>query len=790
MKKKFAKILGVGLTLALLCSLLLTAAPVSALSQPSVVLDNYVISQDAVYTISFRIDEELAPTTTKISVTFPEGTVVADPPTATITAWCTDVGGLSFVQDMDTTETLVTDTLTVELVWAAYTITTLGTVVVEFTTGITNPDVAGAISLTVGTQEDDDTVIEATVTSADYEITVPDITPAAGVVNVYNEAGILLWAESGDERIDDAMDVAGAYTIKVGEGEYDFAVTVDKAVTIVGTAGAAKTVIVGNVTIAATATLDNLTIEGAVTATTAGDDSTIKDCVLTTGVTLLTIDSGATGITVEDCSFAVTGDTTTLGIDVIEAVTVTDCSFTVDALGTAIATAADLTLTDSIFTGSSGTGVSATGGTSTISGSAFDGLTTAISAPSGTPTLAIEGNTIANSTGHAISVTGATEVIIVNNNINDTDEDYYALNVADAASGKVYMEFNSLVGNTLNVKGAVAGTVVDATHNWWGSADGPATDSISGDGVDTSAYLGSSVSAADLDVGAPVTSLDAKTDVGVAVSGATDATTIAVAKYSANPQEAIADAIAFFDVYVVTATADVDVTLKFYAGDENSELYVWSADTLSWAELTPAFSAYGGYVYATVDADMLDGTPFALIGVEAVAGVLDAPGIVAPTTGDDDVSLTPIFAWGAVTDADGYYFEFADNANFVTPMVKLDGDLGRLIVTAYAYVTELPYSEPYYWRVKAVSGTVEAGNLAESAWSTGVFITMAEPEEDLPPVVIEETEPPIIIIEPIVEVVTPAATEITPAWIYIIIGVGGVLVIALLVLIVRTRRVA
>ena len=137
----------------------------------------------------------------------------------------------------------------------------------------------------------------------------------------------------------------------------------------------------------------------------------------------------------------------------------------------------------------------------------------------------------------------------------------------------------------------------------------------------------------------------------------------------------------------------------------------------------------------------------------------------------------------------------------MAPLVKLDGDLGRLIVTAYAYVTELDYSSPYYWRVKAVSGTAGAGTLKESPWTSGVFITMDEPVEPTPPVVIEEapTLPDITIEQPDITITSPAITvplpdvvetEITPTWIYIIIAVGAVLVIALLVLIVRTRRVA
>jgi len=104
----------------------------------------------------------------------------------------------------------------------------------------------------------------------------------------------------------------------------------------------------------------------------------------------------------------------------------------------------------------------------------------------------------------------------------------------------------------------------------------------------------------------------------------------------------------------------------------------------------------------------------------------------------------------------------------------------------------------------------------KSVWSGGVFLTVAEviPEPEPEPVwtcpqcgldfatraalaahaatAHPPVEPPDIIVEPDVEVIVPlpAETPITPAWIYVIIGVGAVLVIALIVLIVRTRRVA
>ncbi len=84
---------------------------------------------------------------------------------------------------------------------------------------------------------------------------------------------------------------------------------------------------------------------------------------------------------------------------------------------------------------------------------------------------------------------------------------------------------------------------------------------------------------------------------------------------------------------------------------------------------------------------------------------------------------------------------------------------------------------------KDVIGVASVG----SEWATSIFTTKEEP---VAPVVVEEGDAAPVVIEPIVEVTVPPATPITPSWIYVIIGVGAVLVIALLVLIVRTRRVA
>jgi len=136
-----------------------------------------------------------------------------------------------------------------------------------------------------------------------------------------------------------------------------------------------------------------------------------------------------------------------------------------------------------------------------------------------------------------------------------------------------------------------------------------------------------------------------------------------------------------------------------------------------------------------------------------------------------NTSINPVFNWGALKWATSYKFQLASDAAFSDTLV--DATLGN--VTSYAYTEGLDYEGTYYWRVKGISAT------SSTDWSAGTgFTTMAEPE---PPVVVEETQPPQIVIPP------AETTEITPSWIYAIIAVGAILVIAVIVLIVRTRRV-
>jgi hypothetical protein len=134
----------------------------------------------------------------------------------------------------------------------------------------------------------------------------------------------------------------------------------------------------------------------------------------------------------------------------------------------------------------------------------------------------------------------------------------------------------------------------------------------------------------------------------------------------------------------------------------------------------------------------------------------------SPECGAEDITLTPNFSWSTVIGATGYEIEVATDEDFTNIVAS-----GAPSIEAWDCTVELDYSTTYYWRVRAVKNGVYSG------WTYCLFSTMDEPEptpEPVEPVVIEEK-------------------EITPTWIWVIIGIGGALTIAVIILIVTTRRV-
>jgi len=168
-------------------------------------------------------------------------------------------------------------------------------------------------------------------------------------------------------------------------------------------------------------------------------------------------------------------------------------------------------------------------------------------------------------------------------------------------------------------------------------------------------------------------------------------------------------------------------------------------------------------------------------------GSIDAFAISGPTVGASSVSLTPTFTWSAYPDAIGYEIAVSEDTTFTI----LEWSYNVSKDTTF-YQTKpgdaFLNSTTYYWRVRGVTGEAPATGAAPGGpWATGVFTTMAVEEEE-EPIVITEQEPGKVTV---IEVPVQGPAQAIPNWMLLtIIAIGAVLLIALIVLIVRTRRVA
>ncbi|MFC1941057.1 hypothetical protein ACFLWL_01415 [Chloroflexota bacterium] len=151
--------------------------------------------------------------------------------------------------------------------------------------------------------------------------------------------------------------------------------------------------------------------------------------------------------------------------------------------------------------------------------------------------------------------------------------------------------------------------------------------------------------------------------------------------------------------------------------------------------------------------------------------------VASPAVGATNVPIMPTLTWNAYEDAVKYYVEIGEDPTFAI------WDSMYTTESAFVKATEaLDYYTTYYWRVRAVTA-----DGMEPAVTEGVFTTEAAPVKAEPPVVIEPSPPTDI---KIVEVPIPQPTAIPSYLLWVIIAIGAVLIIALIVLIVRTRRIA
>jgi hypothetical protein len=166
-------------------------------------------------------------------------------------------------------------------------------------------------------------------------------------------------------------------------------------------------------------------------------------------------------------------------------------------------------------------------------------------------------------------------------------------------------------------------------------------------------------------------------------------------------------------------------------------------------------------------------------------GVALVPAVLSPENGVTGTSQMPSFSWSPVSGTTMYRFVLANNPALTAPIVDITTGS-----TAYAVATELALDTTYYWAVQSIE-PVEGGFSAISN-----FTVMGAPVEAPPPVEVKEVPAPVINIPPapapppdiVIPPAPPPPAPIAPAYIWAVIIIGAVLVIAVIVLIVRTRR--
>lgn len=191
---------------------------------------------------------------------------------------------------------------------------------------------------------------------------------------------------------------------------------------------------------------------------------------------------------------------------------------------------------------------------------------------------------------------------------------------------------------------------------------------------------------------------------------------------------------------------------------------------------------------------------------------------IFPAPGASTVSLTPTLQWNTSAAATG--FELLISSSGATTGARLTtGDVAdktgaNALVgsnqTVYTVGTALKANTTYFWQVRAIIGAQSSPWSAVFPFTTApaVTTTTAVPPVTVinttvtytnppattvtytnpPATTVTYTNPPATTITNTV-VVPPAAAQATPAWVWAIIAIGGILLIVVIVLIARTRKV-
>ncbi len=207
-------------------------------------------------------------------------------------------------------------------------------------------------------------------------------------------------------------------------------------------------------------------------------------------------------------------------------------------------------------------------------------------------------------------------------------------------------------------------------------------------------------------------------------------------------------------------------------------------DSFTWAAAVPGNTYYWKIVAVAPMTSASSETRSFVVQPTAAS----VPTIASPENGSTVTTTKPAFSWSPVSGATMYEFQLSEGTAFAAPVYATQ--VANAGVQLPLNVT-LEQGKTYFWRVRAFLPV-------PGDWSTIANITIAMPAPPAPaptpPVVVQQMPAPIINIpaappaQQIVIPPAPAEKVINPTYIWAIIIIGAVLVIAVIVLIVRTRR--
>lgn len=710
MKGKISSIGRVVIALVMVLSLsLVVAAPVAALTQPTVTVSPATQHRVAQHTINFSVTTALVAGTGTITIEFTDYDATGDVPGSgddeTSGSGTYYADGDVTVNDALVLGTNIRTTATPNEVQITTPVDipagTSVEVVFKSSAAIKNPDANGAQTLQVKTSA------EAYVKSASYLIAGLPGLP----VSLYTSTGAFVNSYYKIQAaIDGVTPGATGWTIEVSSdynsatGAEAFPILVDEAnLTIESIDGAASTTIYDasgaiprmiNIG-AANVTIDGFTIKGDGATASQGAIAvdfggfTIKnnkfiDTIFHTifvcgsaDITSGTIDNNifiGEGASAGSCRSGICLET--VGAPNMSGITISNN--TLSKFGTTASTSPDSTGINLGKVDGNLSDITITGNNVTDS---YRGLCLWNTVTGMTGSKAIADNTFSGCR-IGVCVTGDTanesEFTLVNNTITDNT----LCGICESGSGELTgtqnIQYNDISGNgTWGIYNTYSTTNDPvASHNWWGDASGPSggtgayasTAVGSGDAVSKDVtydpWLGASVSAAEFATSA--TSLNAASTVGVNVSGV-NSQDIGVARYTANPQgtpEFTAIENGYFDVYVAGVNSATEVGVKFYdsAITSDSVAYVWDAFEETWKVCSDQHATSGmvwvkvrplGTTATTPTIEDLNGTPFAIGGEAAAEDIVDyyrgADGVVSTSE-----LLTGITDWAAGTIPSGF----------------------------------------------------------------------------------------------------------------------------------------